>query len=424
MRRRVSSRVLVGAILAACALPADALASSLFVIDGAGWGNGVGMSQWGAEGYALHGWTYEQILAHYYPHTTVGTVAGRDVRVLIAENRTRVAVGSAAPFLLVDANGLRIHVAKPSLVLTPRLLLGKHRLVPPVTVEPGAQPLTLDGAGYRGSLTLLRTGARLAVVNTLPLERYLRGVVPAEMPRNWATQAYEAQAVAATTGQVVLYGNQVITAYYDSNSGGRTAAVQDVFAGRRPEPYLVSVSDPYDALAPYHRWRVTALAGGLSSKFGLAVDDVRVEHNGSGVASSVLLVGPHGSKRVTAKEFAQALGLRSVRFSVAVVSLDDAPARVPAARPLDLHGFLRDIGGVVLQQRLADGSWQQVRRVHARPDGRFRVTVRPLVSTSYRLAVDRLAGPELSVAVTRSRPAPAAAARATRRRGARVSSRP
>ncbi len=465
MRRRVSSRVLVGAILAACALPADALASSLFVIDGAGWGNGVGMSQWGAEGYALHGWTYEQILAHYYPHTTVGTVAGRDVRVLIAENRTRVAVGSAAPFLLVDANGLRIHVAKPSLVLTPRLLLGKHRLVPPVTVEPGAQPLTLDGAGYRGSLTLLRTGARLVVVNTLPLERYLRGVVPAEMPRNWATQAYEAQAVAArsyalatldpaapfdlyadnrsqmyggiavetaatddavgaTTGQVVLYGNQVITAYYDSNSGGRTAAVQDVFAGRRPEPYLVSVSDPYDALAPYHRWRVTALAGGLSSKFGLAVDDVRVEHNGSGVASSVLLVGPHGSKRVTAKEFAQALGLRSVRFSVAVVSLDDAPARVPAARPLDLHGFLRDIGGVVLQQRLADGSWQQVRRVHARPDGRFRVTVRPLVSTSYRLAVDRLAGPELSVAVTRSRPAPAAAARATRRRGARVSSRP
>src|SRR5207248_4447923 len=84
-----------------------------------------------------------------------------------------------------------------SLVLTPRLLLGKHRLVPPVTIQPGAQPLTLAGTGYRGSFTLLRTGDRLSVVNTLPLERYLRGVVAVEMPHGWAPQAYQAQAVAA-----------------------------------------------------------------------------------------------------------------------------------------------------------------------------------------------------------------------------------
>ena len=465
MRGRFRASAVLGVLLAACALPANGLASSLFVIDGAGWGNGVGMSQWGAEGYALHGWSYKQILAHYYPHTTIGSAADRDVRVLIAQSRQQVAVGSAAPFLLVDAHGFKFHLSTSSLVLTPRLLFGKHRLAPPVTIEPGAQPLTLGGTGYRGELTLLRAGGTLSVVNTLPLERYLRGVVPAEMPNHWASQAYEAQAVAArsyaiatldpsaqfdlyadnrsqmyggiaaetaatddavgaTAGQVLLYGNQVITAYYDSNSGGRTAPVQDIFAGRQPVPYLVSVSDPYDSLSPYHRWRVTALASGLSSKLGMPIDDVRVVHTADGYVSSVVLVGPRGTKQVTAKDFEEALGLRSLRFSISVISLDDGPVQVGAAQPLDLHGFLRDIGGVVLQQLLPDGSWRQVRRVHTHPDGRFELTVRPRVSTSYRLAVDQLAGPDLKVEVTRPRPAPSAAARSTTRHAKPASSRP
>jgi stage II sporulation protein D len=432
--------VVVAALVSACAAPGQSLASSLFLIEGGGWGNGVGMSQWGAEGYAEHGWGYKQILAHYYPHTTIGTSADQPVRVLIADAQQHVTIGSAAPFLLVDARGRKVHVRSSLLPLTPRLRLGGKPLVPPLAVEPGAQPLTLGGKGYRGAFTVLRTNGGLSVVNTLPLERYLWSVVRSEMPGEWAAQAYEAQAVAArsyalaelkpaspfdlyddnrsqmyggiatespatddavalTAGQVLTYDGQVITAYYDSNSGGRTAAVQDVFAGMHPVPYLVSVSDPYDSLSPNHRWRVALLAAGLSSRFGMTVDDVRVAHADSGVASSVLLVGPHGQKQLTATEFAQALGLRSVRFSVSVASLADVRARVRRAQPLQLNGFLRQIGGVVLQQRLPDGSWQQVRHIQARADGRFQLVVRPRFSTAYRLAVDQVAGPALSVAV-------------------------
>ncbi|MCR5122481.1 MAG: SpoIID/LytB domain-containing protein [Ruminococcus sp.] len=36
-----------------------------------GWGHGVGMSQWGCCGYAKHGWSYDQILRHYYVGTEV-----------------------------------------------------------------------------------------------------------------------------------------------------------------------------------------------------------------------------------------------------------------------------------------------------------------------------------------------------------------
>ena len=41
-----------------------------FVISGHGWGHAVGMGQWGAYGYAQHGFTYDKILAHYYPGTS------------------------------------------------------------------------------------------------------------------------------------------------------------------------------------------------------------------------------------------------------------------------------------------------------------------------------------------------------------------
>jgi stage II sporulation protein D len=42
---------------------------------GKGWGHGVGLCQAGAYGLALGGWTYEKILAHYYPGTRLGQVA-------------------------------------------------------------------------------------------------------------------------------------------------------------------------------------------------------------------------------------------------------------------------------------------------------------------------------------------------------------
>ena len=47
-------------------------AKVVLAVTGHGWGHGLGMSQWGAYGYAHHGWTYQRILAHYYSGTTLG----------------------------------------------------------------------------------------------------------------------------------------------------------------------------------------------------------------------------------------------------------------------------------------------------------------------------------------------------------------
>src|SRR4051795_5545287 len=97
-------------LLAALALAPTASAGTLFLLDGRGWGHGVGMSQWGAEGAARHGWDYRRILAHFYPGTRLQVWQAKPVRVLLAERQARVAIGSAAPFLVVDARGRRLHV--------------------------------------------------------------------------------------------------------------------------------------------------------------------------------------------------------------------------------------------------------------------------------------------------------------------------
>ena len=70
-----------------------------FVINGRGWGHGVGMPQWGAYGYAQHGVTYDKILAHYYPGTTLAAGAGREDQGAAASiRRGTIVVSSPDPF--------------------------------------------------------------------------------------------------------------------------------------------------------------------------------------------------------------------------------------------------------------------------------------------------------------------------------------
>jgi len=92
-------------IAAALAFAPHAGAGTLFVLDGRGWGHGVGMSQYGADGYAHAGWGYQRILTHYYTGTEIRVMPTRPVRVLLAEGLPAVVISSTKPFRVVDARG-------------------------------------------------------------------------------------------------------------------------------------------------------------------------------------------------------------------------------------------------------------------------------------------------------------------------------
>jgi stage II sporulation protein D len=432
--------VWLAAALCALVLPATAAAGTVFLLDGRGWGHGVGMSQWGAEGYARHGYGYEQILAHYYPHTHIGIAQPRDVRVLLQQGADSVRIGSAAPFVVVDAIGRTLHLPARSVVIDRRFALRHLKLRQPLRFEPGAQPLQVDFDGYRGDVVVKAKPDGLMVVNVLPLDRYLRGVVPWEAPTGWHEQTYEAQAVAArsytlatlkpgadfdlypdsrsqmyggiraertetnlaigaTAGQVLVWRDRIIPAYYFSTSGGRTSSIHDAWPRARQVPYLVSVADPYDYLSPHHVWPTQVLtAEHVASVLGVSqVLDMEVLYNSSGRARAVRVQTPSGWHVFPGAVVRAKFHLGSTDFDLHALSLDD-PGRALYGSTVKLTGFVRGLGRARLQQ-LTEAGWVTVRHLAVGTDGRFSVALRAGASTEFRLAYNGIAGDAVGLEV-------------------------
>jgi stage II sporulation protein D len=438
--RRLLLAIAPAVIAIGLILPQQGEAGTLFLVDGRGWGHGVGMSQYGADGYAHAGWGYKRILKHYYRGTELRVVPARPVRVLLAQGLPAVKISSTKPFRVVDARGkARTLKAGRQNLAPPRL--AKLKLKLPLRYEPGAAPLQLDGKAYRGALLVHRRGGTLTIVNSLPLDRYLRGVVPWEMPEDWHPQALRAQAVVArsyalaklvsgtlfdvypdtrsqvyggieaeedstnraigaTAGRVLTWRGRVATTFYHSASGGRTSSNAEVWGGS-PVPYLVSVPDPYGWRSKHNRWgpfRLTPEDVGRSLGAS-AVRDLVVTRGPSGRAIEVTIKGAGGTRKIRSDAFRRALDLRSTWFSVRVLHLEEAASRALAsAGPTAvLRGFIRGLGKVRLEQQVNGGTWRTVEPVRPQANGRFRITVKPTRTTSYRLATRAGAGGAITV---------------------------
>jgi stage II sporulation protein D len=423
----------------------DTITATTFVINGRGWGHGVGMSQWGAYGYAQHGVSYDRILAHYYPGTRLEQTPVSWINVLLIERAHQLVVSSPDPFRVKDGAG-RVHklpAGNYPLDSTLAVSLAPEKpakpLPGPLTFMPGKSPLWLAHP-FRGAFIVTATGKTLSVVNRVAIESYVRGVVSSEMPHNWPLEAVKAQAVAArsyalahlrggafdvyadtrdqvyggilaetpvgdqavagTKRQVLTYGGKIASTYFFSTSGGRTAAITDVFVSAKPTPYLVSVPDPYDTASPYHTWgplTVPALSAARKLHVvGLA--DLR-PLPASGRARSVVAVGRAGEETMPAGDVRRALGLRSTWITVGVLSLSRAGGGVAPGTSVTLTGRAEHIDGAVLEQRAAGSDWQAGPALKLQPDGSFSVAVAPPVTTEFRLTAGTVRSVPLRVVV-------------------------
>jgi stage II sporulation protein D len=448
MPMRERALVLLTVAVAALAAAAAAAAEPVFVVQGRGWGHGIGLGQYGAQGFARAGWRHERILAHYYRGTELGRAEPREVRVLLGSGRERLVVSSVRPFRVVDGAGLRATLPAGRIGLGPRLVVrldGRSvRLSAPVRFEGGAAPVALDGHAYRGALVIRSSGGRMSVVNHVGLERYLRGVVPWEMPHRWHPEALKAQAVIArsyalatlkpgkifdlhadqrsqvyggvraekpstnravdsTSGRVLRHGGRIAVTFYHSTSGGRTATIRDVWPRAEALPYLRAVEDPHDRASPYHSWepRVVPraeLAAKLKQPVLRRASDVLVSRNPSDRAEQVRIRTPQGERAVAADVFRTALGLRSTWFSIGVLDLFQPSGRADFGRPVELRGIARGLRGPVIQRHDGKG-WRQAAVVRSRADGTFAASVTPQPGARYRLAAQTFAGPEVRIPV-------------------------
>src|SRR5690349_16718271 len=193
-------RILTLAVFLLCASAAQANVS--WVVRGHGFGHGVGVSQYGAYGYALHGKGYRWILGHYYPGASLSTLSGpRVVRVLLQIAGGDVGFSgatSACGSALDPARSYEAHRDGSSVKL--RSSSGKRLADCGRKLRAaGHGRISIAGLGtYRGALETVPTESNagsLNVVNALALEQYVKGVIPNESPPSWPIEELKTQAV-------------------------------------------------------------------------------------------------------------------------------------------------------------------------------------------------------------------------------------
>lgn len=366
--RRFAARTAAAAagLITALGFAPDAEAAKKLHFDGGGYGHGVGLSQYGAYGYAQNGWNAKRIVGHYYTGTKLGEAPTKRVRVLIGTGAGSVGISKArkvcgtkvskgASYSAVPGSGSKVKVVDAS----GRKVTGCGKALK----ASGGNSITISGHGtYRGKLVAKRTSSGFNLVNKVSLEDYLRGVVPAEMPASWHQQALQAQAIVArsyalatrvngdgfdmyddtrsqvyngrsaetkatnaavkkTAGQVVTYKGKVATTYFHSTSGGRTADIREGFSGTSAVPYLKSVNDRYDNISPLHDWSVKMSLSSAGSKLaGLysgKLRNIKVTKTGSsGRIVAAKVIGSSGSTTVSGDTLRFKLGLKSHYFKV------------------------------------------------------------------------------------------------------------
>jgi stage II sporulation protein D len=454
LRRRLTG-ILAVSLLALLPIPA-ARATSTFFIRGGGDGHGIGMSQYGAYGYALHGAGYQQILAHYYQGTALGsTDPNQIVRVLLSTGRASFSGASAAA-------GTRL---SPGQTYTVKLLangrlavLGaKGKRVGPGFAAPlsvtGSAPLTVPGDGtYRGTLEFGPDGqGGVKTVDAVGLDDYVQGVVAAEMPSGWAPAALEAQAIAARTyaitttvagngydlyddtrsqmyggvnaetpitdaavlatrGQVVTYQGRPVVTYFFASSGGYTEDIQNAWPGASPEPWLRGVPDPYDGAGgdPYHQWGEQLSLSAAAAKLGALVKGplVGITITRHGVSPRIIqakVQGTKGATTVSGGALQQAFGLLTTDAAFTTLTTN-ATATTLSGTVFPARG-----GATYWVQELEPSGWKSITHARLTAAGRY---TSPLPGTgTYRVQFSHLDGPAVTAPTANARAIRAAARR-------------
>lgn len=369
----------LAAVPAAGAVETYAPSGSTITLSGHGYGHGHGMSQWGAYGAAsVRKLSWQSILAFYYPGTKLVNLGNPTIRVRLD------AVGSGTLYVF-NVAGLRLAgTALPGPAAgitqyrvrstTAGLQVDKLSAARWTSYKAAASPAVLSSSSglvdvklangarrsYRGSIYANRASSTsVTAVSVLPMESYLRAVVPAEMPASWHPNALRAQAVAArsyasydrahatagrtwdtcdttscqmysgvpaesgasntavaaTAGQTLTYGGTAAFTQFGSANGGWT--------GAGSQSYLVAKADPYDGAIPNsaNSWTASITVAAIQANWP-SIGTFRqlriISRDGHGQwggrVLSAALDGSKGSVAVTGATIRSVFGLRSEWF--------------------------------------------------------------------------------------------------------------
>ena len=270
-------------------------ADAAWTVKGRGFGHGVGLSQYGAYGFAKHGARLQQILDHYYTHTKLGTRAAGGCGSCSARARARSASAGAGP-------RLRQAACSPAALRFARR--GRRRRPARRAAATGSRGCGAEGKAASGvrdrRLRALprqprrpRDRRHLLVINAVGVEAYVKGVVPERdalvVAARRAARAGGRRALLglatsrrrrSTTTTTPAARSTAASARRPRRPTGRRRdreagrhlprrgrdhlllldlgrpdrELEFGFPGGNPVPYLKSVKDPFDDVSPVHEW--------------------------------------------------------------------------------------------------------------------------------------------------------------------------
>ena len=301
-----------------------------------------------------------------------------NVRVLLGSRSSDATVTSTANMVVLNSGNGQVSTISANKGTSVGIRGGKiavngKAIDTVVTLKPtnSDAPFLFEGKGYRGGLTLRANNGTMMVINSVPLEEYLYGVVPQEVVPSWPAAALEAQAVAARTyalhtmeqnkgklydvsnstdhqvysgvsgeyqattnavnktkGVVMLYNQRPINALFHSDGGGYTEDSVNVWGN--DIPYLKGVKD-YSTGTSTSNWIVTTSRQALESKLNAASKGVgklksiqltplgkpgqqTSDRGVSGRIKSATFIGTSGKTTVDGDSLRSILGLKSTLF--------------------------------------------------------------------------------------------------------------
>lgn len=315
----------------------------------------------------------KRIIAFFFFFTAVpclvvkaATLQPEMVRVALQKGAESVRIGGNG-VLAVDEEGKPLDVGFPLLVKRSRDGLSVNGRTVRILRASAPAAMQVNGKGYRGIIEVTTADKGLLVVDELPLEEYLVGLINCEISSQWPIESIKAQAVIArtyalyqmdarknalyhlestvldqvydgcdiedsraargvreTAGEVLTFDGKVIQAFYHSNCGGHTDAAENVWG--YPLPYLKGVDCGYCLTAAAGKWeqsiplkKIEALLKSSGHQVAGLVEIKPGQRNRSGRLNDLTLVSSRGSLTIPAVNFRKAIGysvIKSTNFAV------------------------------------------------------------------------------------------------------------
>jgi stage II sporulation protein D len=226
-----------------------------------------------------------------------------NINVGIMLNISSFTIGSSGDFSVSDASNEKLRFTKGTvevLCSEKGISVKNHHLSPPIKIESSNGIIFANSKHYRGYIMIIKSGNKMNIINVLPIEDYIKGVLPKEVSPNWSIEALKSQAVVSRTYaianlnrhsaqgfnmcstvhcqvyagagvednscnkpvletqcKILSYNGKFAQTVFHANCGGHTEDPKYIWNWKNTPPYLKGVKCGYCTAAPYTKWEKT-----------------------------------------------------------------------------------------------------------------------------------------------------------------------